>query len=160
MTVKALGEGSRRLQSVRLGTWVLAEGPYGALTARRRKQRAVLLIAGGIGITPMRALFGTIDVPGEQLTLLYRASSEADVVFRGELDEIARRRGARIMYLIGPSSDPANALTSDTLARLIPGLPEHDVLLCASPGLSRAIRRALLGAGLPRGQLHEEEFSF
>jgi DMSO/TMAO reductase YedYZ heme-binding membrane subunit len=52
LTVKALGEGSRRLQSVRLGTWVLAEGPYGAVTARRRKQRAVLLIAGGIGITP------------------------------------------------------------------------------------------------------------
>ena len=42
LTVKALGEGSRRLQSVPAGTWVLAEGPYGAMTAQRRKQRSVL----------------------------------------------------------------------------------------------------------------------
>jgi predicted ferric reductase len=160
LTVKALGEGSRGVQSVRVGTWVLAEGPYGAMTAQRRKRRAVLLIAGGIGITPMRALFETIDVPGERLTLLYRASSGADVVFRGELDDIARRRGARVIYLIGRSSDPANALTGETLSQLIPGLRHHDVFLCASPGLSQAVRSALRTAGVPRGQLHEEEFTF
>jgi ferredoxin-NADP reductase len=160
LTVKALGRGSSRVQSVRPGTWVLAEGPYGALTAQRRKQRAVLLIAGGIGITPMRALFETIDVPGAQLTLLYRASSDADVVFRTELDEIARLRGARVVYLVGPSSDPANVLSAETLSQLIPGLRQHDVFMCASPRLSRAVRAALLNAGLPRDQLHEEEFSF
>ena len=160
LTVKALGEGSRRVQSVRVGTRVLAEGPYGAMTAQRRNRRAVLLIAGGIGITPMRALFEAIDVAGQQLTLLYRASSAADVVFRSELDDLARRRGARVIYLVGPSSDPANALTSETLRQLIPGLRHHDVFLCASPSLSRAVRTALPGAGLPRGQLHEEEFSF
>ena len=160
LTVKALGEGSRRVQALRVGTWVIAEGPYGAMTAQRQKRQAVLLIAGGIGITPMRALFETIDVPGEQLTLLYRASSAADVVFRNELDEIARRRGAKVIYLIGSSADPANALNRDTLGRLIPGLPDHEVFLCASPNLYRAIRAALLGAGVPGTQVHEEEFSF
>ena len=35
-TVKALGDGSRRLQEVEVGTWVVAEGPYGAMTAARR----------------------------------------------------------------------------------------------------------------------------
>src|SRR3954454_16418870 len=130
------------------------------MTAQRRTRRAVLLIAGGIGITPMRALFETIDVPGERLTLLYRASSDADVVFRNELDAIARRRGARLIYLVGPSADPANALTAASLVRLVPGLPEHDVFLCASPGLSGAVRAGLLAAWLPREQLHEEEFAF
>ena len=160
VTVKALGEGSRRLQSLRRGTPILAEGPYGALTARRRTQRAVLLIAGGIGITPMRALFETIDVPGERLTLLYRASSPRDLILRAELDTIARRRGARVIYLVGPSSDPANALTPATLTTLIPGLREHDVYLCASPGLAVAVRAALRGAGLSRRQFHEEVFGF
>ncbi len=160
ITVKALGDGSRRLQALRCGTPVLAEGPYGAMTAQRRTRRAVLLIAGGIGITPMRALFETLDVAGERLTLLYRASAERDLIFRDELDAIARYRGARVIYLVGPSSDPANALTPATLDAMVPGLREHDVYLCASPGLATAVRAALQGAGLPRRQLHEEVFGF
>ena len=160
ITVKALGEGSRRLQALRPGTLVLAEGPYGAMTAQRRTRRAVLLIAGGIGITPMRALFETLDVPGGRLTLLYRASTERDLIFRDELDAIARYRGARVIYLVGPSSDLANALTPATLNAMVPGLWEHDVYLCASPGLATAVRAALRGAGLPRRQLHEEVFGF
>ncbi|HSH79235.1 MAG TPA: hypothetical protein VLA19_11975 [Herpetosiphonaceae bacterium] len=160
ITVKALGDGSRQVQALRPGTWVLAEGPYGALTEQRRTQPSVLLVAGGVGITPMRALFETIDVPGERLTLLYRASTARDVIFRAELDEIARRRGARAIYLIGPSSDPSNSLTPARLSQLVPDLRHHDVYLCASPGLSRAMRAVLYGAGLPQQQLHEEVFSF
>ena len=50
-------------------------------TWRRRTRAQVLLVAGGIGITPMRALFETLDVAGSDLTLLYRAFTPADVVF-------------------------------------------------------------------------------
>jgi len=108
----------------------------------------------------MRCLFETMDVAGEHLTLLYRASCEADVVFRHELDEIARRRGARVIYLVGRSSDPSNALNRETLERMVPHLREHEVYLCASPALARAVKTALAGAGVPGRQLHEEDFSF
>ncbi|MBO4274034.1 ferric reductase, partial [Microbispora triticiradicis] len=57
ITVKDLGDQSRSLAALRPGTRVLAEGPYGALTGRARRARKVLLVAGGIGITPLRALF-------------------------------------------------------------------------------------------------------
>jgi predicted ferric reductase len=73
ITVKALGDGSTLIHSVRPGTLVLAEGPSGAMTAHRRTRPSVLLIAGGVGITPMRALFETFDMDGGRLTLLYRA---------------------------------------------------------------------------------------
>ena len=62
LTVKSLGDGSGFLQRLEPGTWVMAEGPYGAMTARRRTRRDVLLVAGGVGITPMRALFETVPL--------------------------------------------------------------------------------------------------
>ncbi|MCU1689346.1 MAG: ferric reductase [Pseudonocardiales bacterium] len=160
ITVKALGEGTRRIHALRPGTRVLAEGPYGAMTSRRRTQPHVLLVAGGIGITPMRALFETIDAPGNSLTLIYRAPSPADIVFGHELAQIARHRGARLIYLVGPSSDSRNAVTASALTAMVPQLQRHDVYLCAGDRFAAAVRRGLADAGLPARQLHHELFSF
>jgi ferredoxin-NADP reductase len=104
ITVKVRGDGTRRIFSIPVGTLVFAEGPYGVLTTRRRRRPRVLLIAGGVGITPMRALFEVIDLPGKDVTLVYRASCERDLVFKDELDEITERSGARVVYLVGPST--------------------------------------------------------
>ncbi|SDX90825.1 Ferredoxin-NADP reductase [Modestobacter sp. DSM 44400] len=158
LTVKALGDGTRDLQNVPVGTWVIAEGPYGAVTSARRTHRNVLLIAGGVGITPMRALFETLALgPGEDLLLLYRARTLEDLLFRHELDDIAARRGARVAYLLGP--DRA-ALSATELQRLVPDLTGRDVYLCASPPVMAAVGRSPREAGLPPEQLHEERFGF
>ena len=53
----------------------MAEGPFGAFTSRGT-ERGVLLLAGGVGITPLRAMFATLPGP---VTLIYRASSERDL---------------------------------------------------------------------------------
>ncbi len=108
----------------------------------------------------MRALFESLDLGPGRLTLLYRASRPTDVVFRHELEAIAAHRGARIVWMIGPSSDPALAITGWNLRRLVPRLAECDVYLCASPGLAQAVRTALFRAGVPRRRIHEELFSF
>jgi ferredoxin-NADP reductase len=129
------------------------------MTADRRTRPSVLLVAGGVGITPMRALFETLAVGDGRLTLLYRASSQGDVVFRAEREEIARRRGAEIVWMIGPSSSPALRMTGDNLRRLGPDVADRDVYLCASRGLSEAVRTALQDAGLPPRRLHEEAFA-
>ena len=80
----------------RPGTRVFAEGPYGAFTGARRRYARVLLIAGGIGITPLRALLEEFRAPPGTVTVLYRASSWEDVVFRDELDALAQASGATI----------------------------------------------------------------
>ena len=160
ITVKARGDGTRRLFKMPGGTLVFAEGPYGALTGRRRRRPRVLLIAGGVGITPMRTLFEKIDLPGKDVTLVYRASQEQDLVLKHELDEIAERSGSRVVYLVGPSSDSRNDMSAHALNRIVGDLSDHDVYLCGSPRLASRVRGSLMDSGFPRHQLHEERFSF
>ena len=125
------------------------------------------LIAGGIGITPLRALLEAL--PGEpgDLTLIYRASSPRNVVFRDELETLARVRGARIHYLFGSrrhdghalSQPPSPPLDRVTLARLVPDIADQDVYLCGPTGFMRNVearprraRRAALQC--PRREVH------
>ncbi|WP_210411238.1 ferric reductase-like transmembrane domain-containing protein [Pseudarthrobacter sp. NIBRBAC000502771] len=160
ITVKAVGDGTSLIHAVRPGTMVLAAGPYGAMTNDRRRGRGVLLIGGGVGITPMRALFETLPVPGSALTLLYRATSPEEILFRDELEHIAHQRGAQLIFLTGRSSDPRNAVTAHSLRQMVPDLTSRDVYICASQRFSTAATAGLIQAGLPRRQLHHEEFNF
>ena len=55
-TIKVYGDGTRALSRLAPGTPLLLEGPYGAMHGGRRTGRRLLLVAGGIGIAPIRAL--------------------------------------------------------------------------------------------------------
>src|SRR5580700_10727073 len=157
ITVKDLGDHSQALSRLRPGTRVIAEGPYGAFTASH-SGRSVLLLAGGVGITPLRAMFATL--PGH-VTLIYRASSERDIVFRDELDAIAAARGAKAYYLVGSRAEIGGDPLSPRLLRsLVPGLDQQEVYVCGPSGMISAAVDALRGAGVPRRQIHFESFEF
>ena len=161
ITVKALGDHSGSVAAVRPGTRVLAEGPYGAMTAALRRRRKVLLIAGGVGITPLRALFQTIPAEPGDLTLVYRASRKEDVVFRSELEQLAARRGANLRILAGRRADlGGDPLSAKALRRHLPDLARHDVYLCGPAGMTDAAKRSLRTAGVPRRHIHHESFDF
>ena len=158
LTVKTLGDGTSRLQRLEVGTWVIAEGPYGAMTAERRTRRNVLLVAGGVGITPMRALFETMPrKAGQDLLLLYRARTEQDLLFRAELEQIARERGVRVLFEVDDDQPP---LSAAHLQSVCPDVAGRDVYFCGPPPMGAALRTACRDAGLPAGHLHEERFSF
>jgi predicted ferric reductase len=161
ITVKAAGDHSGALLSLRPGTRVVAEGPYGALTGAARRRRKVLLIAGGLGITPLRALLESLPAAPGDLTLIYRVSSLRGAVFRRELEQIAARRDAKVWFVAGSRAELAgNPLSGGELTRRVPGLIDHDVYLCGPPGLTTAVTRELLGAGVRRRQIHRESFEF
>jgi len=161
ITVKALGDHSSALAGLRPGTPVLAEGPYGALTGAARRRRKVLLIAGGVGITPLRALFETLPADPGDITLIYRASDDRDVVFRRELEQLARQRRSRLWFATGRRAElGADPLAPAVLLANVPGLARHDVYLCGPPGMTAAVTRSLRTAGVPRRQIHRESFAF
>ncbi|GGK23422.1 ferric reductase [Streptomyces camponoticapitis] len=157
ITVKAAGQHSAALAGLRPGTRVWAEGPYGAFTADRTRARKILLLAGGVGITPLRALFETL--PGE-VTLVYRARRPEDLALRDELDAIAAARGAVVHYVVGEPASSHSPLTARALSALVPDLAAHEVYLCGPPGMTDAAKGALRGAGVPRRHIHHESFEF
>ena len=157
ITVKDLGDHSGSLRRLRPGTRVLAEGPYGAFTPENAG-RGVVLLAGGVGITPLRAMFATL--PG-RVTLVYRASSPGDIVFRDELDAIARARGATVHYIVGSRAElGTDPLSAEVLRGLVPGLHRQDVFVCGPSGMTGAAVAALAEAGVPRRRIHYESFEF
>lgn len=158
ITVKGVGDHSRRLATVPVGTRVIAEGPFGAFTASVRRREKVLLVAGGIGITPIRALLERLEGP---LVLVYRLLSHESAVFPTEIDELAKRRGFRVEYVVGDHATPEgrDLLSPEHLRELVPDLAEREVYLCGPPGMVNAIRKNLLRSGVQRRHLHVERFA-
>jgi predicted ferric reductase len=160
LTVKALGDDSRRLADLPIGTRAIVEGPYGNMTPDRRSAERVLLVAGGIGVTPLRALLEELSATAN-VVLLYRARSAADLVFRAELDTIAARRGATVRYLFGSRRDRltgGDLLGARSIQSMVPDVAERDVFLCGPNAMMQAVASTVIGLGVPPARVHRERF--
>ena len=158
ITVKALGDFSARLADVAPGTRVVAEGPFGVFTEAARRREKVVLIAGGIGITPIRALME--DMSGD-VVVIYRVVREEDVIFREELETLARERGIALFLVVGDhaTEEGARLLSSDHLQNLVPDLTEREVYVCGPPALAELLERNVRGAHVPSNLVHVEKFA-
>ncbi|MGQ4389762.1 ferredoxin reductase family protein [Streptomyces sp. SAS_270] len=154
LTAKAAGEGSSALRHVKVGTRVFAEGPYGAFTTLHRTKPEAVLIAGGVGVTPIRALLE--DLHGHAV-VIYRVATERDAVLYDELRELAHAKGAELHLVTGPAVP--DKLAPRELARLVPDIGERDVFLCGPPPMMNALLRTLGDLGVPKPQIHFERFS-
>jgi predicted ferric reductase len=159
LTVTAVGGHTSRLAELRPGTPVWAEGPFGTFTAQRRTRRRALLIAGGSGIAPIRALLE--DMPPDTI-VIYRASRPDELVFRAELEELAELRDAWVRYIVGSRNDPGprRLFTPSGLLGLVPDVNRRDVYLCGPPGLVSAAVDTLRELDVPDSQMHLDPFEF
>jgi predicted ferric reductase len=172
LTAKAIGTTSAGLRDLPVGTRVFAEGPYGAFTQVQRRREATLLIAGGVGVTPIRSLMEELTAPsdpatagdrtaGHPMTVLYRVSSMADAVLLDEMQALASMRGARLHVLpgrTGAGTPPNTPFEPDNLLALVPDIRERDVFVCGPAPMTDAVLRSLRALRVPRGQVHAERF--
>ena len=162
-TIKELGDYTRTIQAIPVGTRVFLEGPHGAMTGATRTRARVLLVAGGIGITPLRALLEELPASRGNLTLLYRASGPEDVVFKREIDELASIRGATVHYLVGRRGSPempVDPLDPRALRKLVPDILDRDIFVCGPTGMMTRVLSSLRRLRIPDKQIHYERFAF
>jgi predicted ferric reductase len=162
ITVKNLGDETAKMQHVKAGTRVFAEGPYGTFTEDRRTRRKVLLIAAGIGITPLRAMVESMHARKGEIMLLYRVVHARDAIFEHELRELARSRGIVVHIIPGAEigDDNTDLLSVPALQAGVPGIASRDCYVCGPPSFIDAIRRRLELLGVPRRHVHFERFEF
>ena len=168
-TASHAGDGSARLATLRPGTRVLVEGPYGRMHGGVRAHRKVLLMGSGIGITPMRAMLEELDQARGDVTVVHRVRSRHDAVLGEETAALAAASGARYLLVEGPrvhgrnSWLPAQArhLTDvQALREIVPDIADHDVYICGSDGWMTAARSAATDAGVRRDAVHLERFAY
>jgi ferredoxin-NADP reductase len=159
-TIKDLGDDTHRMLTLKPGTRVFLEGPYGAFTADVVRGDRAVLLAGGIGLTPLRAILDDLP-PTVRTTLLVRARAWEDIAFQGELAGIAQARGVDIRYLVGRRGSPqmpVDPLAPEWLARLVPDITDADVLVCGSPPYTERVLASLRALHVPARQIHAEQF--
>ncbi|WP_432837327.1 ferredoxin reductase family protein [Dactylosporangium sp. CA-092794] len=157
LTAKAVGSGSAGLRHLRVGTRVFVEGPYGAFTSQHRTQTATLLIAGGVGVTPIRSLLEELE---GSIVVLYRARSEADAPLLGELRRLAAAKGAQLHLVTGRTgATKPTPLGAEHLLSLVPDIRQRDIYVCGPSAMTNAVLETLRGLGVPRAQLHYEIFA-
>ena len=161
ITVKEVGDFTASLRSLRTATRVVIEGPYGIFTNARRQRSRTLLIAGGIGITPLRALLEEMPHRKGSAILIYRARSWNDVVFRGELDRLMQSLGGQVHYVIGRRGAEVTAqpFAPRLLRAVVPDIRERDVYICGPPAMIISAARGVAACGVPASQIHRERFA-
>lgn len=169
ITVADVGDGTARLGELRPGTRVWVEGPYGRLHEGVRTRRKVLLIGAGIGITPLRAMYESLQsMPGD-ITLIQRATSEERLLWADELEQIAAHRGHRLFFVTGRRAQRPNSWLPENAAHLsdlqalqhlVPDVRDHDVFVCGGPAWMAAVERTLAAAGVPAEHVHIERFTY
>jgi predicted ferric reductase len=167
ITVEAGGDGAERARTLTAGTRVLIEGPYGTMTAARRRHPKMVMLAAGVGITPFRALLEDSDYRPGEATLIYRYTDDEHAIFLAELTFLASERGVELILLPGRRRDDGSWLPAEVegtdagaLMRYVPDLADRDVFACGPVPWLRSVRRAARRAGVRTRDFHDEDYAW
>jgi predicted ferric reductase len=157
ITVGALGNHSTLIRDLKPGTLVFAEGPFGHFTADRASRDRILLIAGGAGIGPLRALAEELVSRGARPVLLYRAHSAADLPLLAELQAMP---GLTVVPVVGRRTELGyDPLDVETMSRFIPDLHDWEAFICGPEGMAARAETTLRSLRMPGRFIHREELS-
>lgn len=161
ISVKASGDFTSALDKVKLGTKVYIDGPHGVFTADRSTKDKYLLIAGGIGITPIRSLAEKLCSEQKDSVLLYACRNSENIVFKEELNHLPSTKFKVYCVLSGDAGwqGEKDYIDQEKIQRLAPDFMDREVYLCGPKPMMAQVRSVLKKLGVPKHQIHFEQFS-
>jgi predicted ferric reductase len=166
MSIKNLGDFTGAIQKVPVGQRVYIDGPYGAFTVGNPADLHVL-IAGGIGITPMMSIIRTFADRGDRrpVILLYGSKDWESIIFREDLEALGARLDLTTIHAlenppIGWSGEQG-FISAEMLRRhLEPPYADHEYFICGPDVMMDAIEKGLRELGVPLSKYHSERYTF
>lgn len=166
MSIRELGDFTNDIREVPVGRRVYIDGPYGAFTLGNPADMHVL-IAGGVGITPMMSMIRTLADQGDRrpVILLYGSKDWDSITFREELEALKGRLDLTVVHVLQNPPDgwtgERGFITAALMQRhLPPSYAEHEYFICGPDVMMDAIEGALEKLGVPMSKYHSERYSF
>ncbi|MCP2073058.1 UNVERIFIED_ORG: ferredoxin-NADP reductase/predicted pyridoxine 5'-phosphate oxidase superfamily flavin-nucleotide-binding protein [Pseudomonas lini] len=175
ISVKRDGSVSSHLhEQIQVAHEIDARAPQGHFTVQPTERRPLVLLAAGVGITPLLSMLREVVYQGQRISrmrpvwLVQSARSVADLAFRDELDELAARAGDKLRILRMVSQPPAGAPAGEgydvagridvgLLKQLLP-LDDYDYYLCGPGSFTQALYDGLRKLRIPDDRIHAETF--
>lgn len=141
--------------------------PAGRFFFTGKEAEGIVLIAGGVGITPMMSVLRSLTDRSYEhdIYLLYGVNTPTDLIFREECDYLARRHHKlHIVSIVAKPegtdwAGPSGYLTADFIAASVPEIASRRVYLCGPPPMMDAVKAALAQLKVPAEQVKTEEFA-
>jgi len=162
ITVKALGDYTSKLSDLKPGTKVLIDGPHGTFTLDRTYKNKLLMIAGGVGVTPIRSLFEQAIKDKMDTCVIYAARDKPQACLNDELSELAASCKAPMHCVLSDQTDwqgEKGFVDEERLRRLVTDIKERDVYFCGPQPMLKSVLAILKKMGVPDRQVHYEKFS-
>ena len=156
------------------GDIIYAKAPRGAFTFDSEEKRPAILLAGGVGITPMISMARHVLIEGlrtrsmRPLTIIGAAKNHNQRAFFEELQEISEASQAQIRTYWALSDVSSNLnpgkdfhhqgrISKDLLQAILP-LDDYDCYLCGPSGFMQATYDLLRSMGISDARIYAEEF--
>jgi ferredoxin-NADP reductase len=153
---------------VKVGQLLKVAGPFGIFTFNGTDAESIVLIAGGVGITPMMSVLRYLtDLAWlGDIFFIYSARSPEEVVFREEIEYLERRHPNLHTLVLVDSRTPGTSwlgpegrLTRELIQNEVPNIGTRRIHLCGPPAMMTAMKELLADLGVPDAQIRSEAFS-
>ncbi len=151
---------------VRQGDLLELSGPSGSFTFTGRECKCILLIGGGVGITPLMSVLRYLtdrSWPGD-IFLLYACKTPGDIIFREDLEYLQRRHSnLRVVFTVSHPEGtdwkgPTGRITKELITQSVPDLASRYIHICGPVPMMEATKRILAELGVPAERIKTEAF--
>lgn len=158
ITVKGLGDFTKHLGDVKVGTVATVEGSYGKFLYQNFDNPNQIWIAGGIGITPFLGMAENIGGGERQIDLYYCVKRESEMIKQDKLEQLQLRQGGKFR-LIPVVADKDGIISAQLVEKNSGNLKGKEIFLCGPPVMMKSLRAQFRKLGVPNRVIHSEEFT-
>ncbi len=140
------------------GDRIAVSAPAGVFVFAGHESERIVLLAGGVGITPMMSVVRSLTDRSwaGDMFLLFSVRRPEDVIFQAELEHLHRRFPNLHVEIV--VSSQRGHITREIIEAHVPGLKSGPIMMCGPGPMMVAMRALLVEMGIPDGEIREEEF--